>query len=733
MLMHIIRMISTMVLLLVFGATALAATTNYTYDDLYRLTMVSRSDGTVIEYRYDEAGNRTRKIVQGVIDTTPPTPNPMTFASPPAATSSTAITMTATTATDAVSPPVSYYFNFVTSPTGGTGGTDSPVQPGIGYTNSGLQPNHQYGYWVMARDAAATPNPTGYSATVNRYTLANAPVAAAFSNITQAGIRANWTANGSRTGTEYYCENITAGTNSGWTPNAYWDSGGLTSGTSYTFRVQARNGDGIPTGWTSLGSQSTLNCSTPSIPGNSNPADGATGVSTSPTLSWTASGADSYDIYYGTTSNPPLVATGNSNIFTVPVLSSNTTYYWKILAKNSCGQSTPGPVWSFTTVCAAPSIPSSPSPSNGATGISTSPTLTWTASGANSYDVYFGTAANPPLVTNTANTNYHPTGLTGGATYYWKIVAKNTCGQSTAGPVWSFTADATGVTIPFTVLLDGSPFAGMEWGWKTSATDNYDNGIDTLAPQPPFDGDDAYFFSIIGQTAPLDKLRKDFRAVGNEAKTWKLVLKVADGKTLKLQWDPLALPAGWTFTIQEANSSWVATGPSVINLNSSPPELNLANQTGDLMTKRYLVRAFMGYPLSLKSGGWNLISLPMEPVDPIPSNLFGTNLLSIYEWDAAGKQYKVPAALQAKKGYWVAVGQDANLEVIGVPPQSGSVHLLPGWNLVGPVDTVAYPSGPPVLAVYGWGWPPSYQYVLPVQCEEGKGYWIAVSQEGDVW
>jgi len=36
---------------------------NYQYDDLYRLTKVSRSDGTVIEYQYDASGNRMRKIV----------------------------------------------------------------------------------------------------------------------------------------------------------------------------------------------------------------------------------------------------------------------------------------------------------------------------------------------------------------------------------------------------------------------------------------------------------------------------------------------------------------------------------------------------------------------------------------------------------------------------------------------------------------------------------------------
>ena len=48
-----------------------ADTVSYQYDDLYRLTRVERSDGTVIAYQYDEAGNRSRKVVtiSAILDT----------------------------------------------------------------------------------------------------------------------------------------------------------------------------------------------------------------------------------------------------------------------------------------------------------------------------------------------------------------------------------------------------------------------------------------------------------------------------------------------------------------------------------------------------------------------------------------------------------------------------------------------------------------------------------------
>jgi hypothetical protein len=389
----------------------------------------------------------------------------------------------------------------------------------------------------------------------------------------------------------------------------------------------------------------------------------------------------------------------------------------------------------YTPPCPVPGAPGAPSPANSAGGVSVNPTLSWAGTAdTDSYDVYFGTAASPPLVTNTANTSYNPTGLTGSMTYYWKILPRNNCGQSTAGPVWSFTTRlaANESAIPFTVLLDGSPFANMEWGWKSGGMDNYDTGIDALAPPAAIDGDDAYFLSITGQATPFDKLRKDFRSVAEEAKIWKLVLKVADGKSLKLQWDPQVFPADWNFTIQDATASWVGIGP-VINLNSSPSEVILDNETGDLLTRRYLVRASQGFPLFLKAGGWNLISLPLEPLDPAPTAVFGSSVLAVYEWNAVGRLYVEPTVLQAKKGYWVAVSQDVDPEVTVVRPAYAGVHLLTGWNLVGPTETGPAPSGAPVLAVYGWGWPPNYQYVVPDQCEEGKGYWIAASGEGEIW
>lgn len=100
-----------------------------------------------------------------------------------------------------------------------------------------------------------------------------------------------------------------------------------------------------------------------------------------------------------------------------------------------------------------PAAPALVSPSNGATGVSLMPTLSWNAAGgATSYDVYFGASSSPPFVTNTTGTSYAPATLSSGTIYYWKVVAKNGAG-STSSATWSFTTAGANRT-PTAVFRD---------------------------------------------------------------------------------------------------------------------------------------------------------------------------------------------------------------------------------------------------------------------------------------
>jgi hypothetical protein len=79
------------------------------------------------------------------------------------------------------------------------------------------------------------------------------------------------------------------------------------------------------------------------------PANGATGVSVTPTLSWNASsGATSYNVYFGTSSTPPLVMNTAATSYAPGTLTLGTTYYWEVVAENSSGSASSA-IWSFTT------------------------------------------------------------------------------------------------------------------------------------------------------------------------------------------------------------------------------------------------------------------------------------------------------------------------------------------------------------------------------------------------
>jgi len=90
-------------------------------------------------------------------------------------------------------------------------------------------------------------------------------------------------------------------------------------------------------------------------------ASGATGVPRTARLVWYGGPwAHYYDIYFGTSSTPPLYAAGKhlgpsettseTQSYTIPfTLAAHTTYYFRIVSKTAAGKSTSGSTWSFTT------------------------------------------------------------------------------------------------------------------------------------------------------------------------------------------------------------------------------------------------------------------------------------------------------------------------------------------------------------------------------------------------
>jgi hypothetical protein len=242
-----------------------------------------------------------------------------------------------------------------------------------------------------------------------------------------------------------------------------------------------------------------------SLPGAASsptPSNGATGISTTQDLSWTAGfGATSHDVYFGTTSPGILQGNQTGTTFDPGTMTPGTTYYWRIDEANSIGKTT-GTVWSFTTVPPPPpGTASNPTPSNGATGVSYSQDISWTAgSGATSHDVYFGTAATPPLVSSGQTATTYDTGtMAGNTTYYWRINEKN-AGGTTTGAVWSFTTvslplpGAASNPTPASGATNVSATQTLSWtaGSNTTSHDVY---FGTVNPPPSIGNQTAATYS----------------------------------------------------------------------------------------------------------------------------------------------------------------------------------------------------------------------------------------------
>ena len=112
----------------------------------------------------------------------------------------------------------------------------------------------------------------------------------------------------------------------------------------------------------------------PNDPANMSPANGAAAQPTTVQLQWEGGRwAHKYDIYFGTSANPPLLvanastdqsgaAPGQPRLdtgsvddgvverFTLPItLAPGTTYFWRVVGKTMANVSANGPTWSFTT------------------------------------------------------------------------------------------------------------------------------------------------------------------------------------------------------------------------------------------------------------------------------------------------------------------------------------------------------------------------------------------------
>jgi hypothetical protein len=235
-------------------------------------------------------------------------------------------------------------------------------------------------------------------------------------------------------------------TTSAWDPPA-----SLSVFSTYYWRVVAHDATGLQTSgplWSFTTSQHS-----PPIMSIVSPALGVSNLAANGVvLKWSASDPDHdpiiFDVYFGTANPPPFVATTAQLSYPLSTLDWETTYYWRIVARDGPHSQTSTGVYSFATRNPAPLAPSNPSPANGNLTVPLSAILSWTAvdpqGEPTTCNVYFGSSEIPPLVAQGIVTgannvaSYNPGTLVGVQRYYWRITVSDPHGQVTNGSTWTF-------------------------------------------------------------------------------------------------------------------------------------------------------------------------------------------------------------------------------------------------------------------------------------------------------
>jgi len=180
-------------------------------------------------------------------------------------------------------------------------------------------------------------------------------------------------------------------------------------------------------------------------------------TSTSATISWTTNQASIGTVMYGTSKPPsipaPSTASGTTHSTTLSLLSSGTTYYFKISAAGLSGTATDdndGNYYVFKTTAAEALAISNVQVTN-VTG--SSATVTWTTSKSSTGTVYYGiskTLAVTPAVSLSTGTSHSATLVLLPGTTYFKIVALSGLETATAdnnGSYFTFTSLGIGTTV----------------------------------------------------------------------------------------------------------------------------------------------------------------------------------------------------------------------------------------------------------------------------------------------
>jgi len=357
-----------------------------------------------------------------------------------------------------------------------------------------------------------------------------------------------------------------------------------------------------------------------------------------------------------------------------------------------------------------PGIPVLATPTDLSTNVLTSATLNWSAaSGATSYQLQVSTTNNfeSPIADETVltGTSSPVSNLLNGTTYYWRVKANNTIGNSDWSTVWSFTTVSNNALVADwkmdegsgTSLVDASGYAnnGTTTGnpaWVIGANGqalklNGTSQYATVPDNPSLNPGTAITLAAWikpEQGATQNIIKKAITQTGTSAPS------LVDGYELSLSSPTAAVPSKVFFRINQATASAAPISNSdFYRLNS------VVNYPNDGSTWMHVAATYDGTTIRLYING-------VENATKTVSTAINPNNLAVGIGAQPDGQFKFKGAIDDARIYNAVLSADEITALVGTPPPA-----IPSLDLPADAST-----GHPTSLTLSWNaaiWAANYQ------------------------
>ncbi|ETR71351.1 MAG: hypothetical protein OMM_08176, partial [Candidatus Magnetoglobus multicellularis str. Araruama] len=216
-------------------------------------------------------------------------------------------------------------------------------------------------------------------------------------------------------------------------------------------------------------------------------------------------------------------------------------------------------------------------------------------------------------------------------------------------------------------------------------TDRITIGVSILSETQPSQLEEEYGCSLTVFSPDWKKYSRFIQAYQSEKNLYQWTIGVnphgnigspVEVRTSRLYWNPSQFSDTGTYRMYQKLDDTLELVISDMRTETS------YEVSGKESVKEYIIRWSIPFIFHLTTQpGWNLISLPIKPLDSTASTVFPETLLYAFE----NGTYVRPEILEPGKGYWIKAttdGYDLTGELLG----SFTTTLDTGWHLIGGLD-----------------------------------------------